>query len=313
MIHVDAILTNLSRQYKNEAMIWPQVLPMIKVAKRSDLYFRYKKEDAYRLGDDKIGATGLPNEMDWAVDTDNYSVVDHAFGDWLSQAAIENADNPLQPEADTNNFLNLLLDIAQESRVANTVFNAANYSDNNQKTLSGGAQWDAVNGDSDPIGDIMTAIESCFMRADTLVFSVSTWAQLRRNPKILDAVKSSTRLQAAEGGIASQSEVATLFEVERVLVGRARYITSKEGQTATFARLWGPHAAALYVDPNPGIKSITYGAVFSEMLRQTQRDFDPKRGVKGSHYFKVAWNSTEKVIANDCGYFIQNAVNTVLG
>jgi len=30
--------------------------------------------------------------------------------------------------------------------------------------------------------------------------------------------------------------------------------------------------------------------------------------VKGAHYFKVAWNSDEKIIASDAGYFIQDAV-----
>ena len=58
----------------------------------------------------------------------------------------------------------------------------------------------------------------------------------------------------------------------------------------------------------PGIKTITFGATFSETRRQTQRDFDPKRGVKGAHYLKVAWNSDEKVIASDLGYMIENAV-----
>ena len=40
----------------------------------------------------------------------------------------------------------------------------------------------------------------------------------------------------------------------------------------------------------------------------TMRDFDPKRGVKGAHYIKVAWNSDEKIVASDLGYFIQDAV-----
>ncbi len=306
-LHVDAILTNLSRQYKNEEMIWDKVMPILPVNKRSDLYFTYNKQDAFTLGDDKIGATGLANEMDWGVQTDNYSVTDHAFADWVSQAAIDNADEPVQVEADTNNYLNLLLDIAQENRVAGTVFNTGSYAATNQKTLSGTAQWGG--GADDPIGDIQTAIESCFQRANTLVFGVSTWVVLRSHPKILDAVKSATRFQASGGGIATISEVAALFEVKNLLVGRSRYNTAKMGQNPTYTRLWGPHAAALYVEEKPGIRSITFAATFCEMQRQTQRDFDPKRGVKGSQYFKVAWNSAEKVIANDCGYLIYNAVN----
>ncbi|MDA8170312.1 MAG: hypothetical protein M0Z48_00585 [Nitrospiraceae bacterium] len=305
-LHIDSALTNLSVRYRNEAMIWPAVLPIVPVQKRSDKYFVYTKADAYTLADDTVFPKALPNEMDWGTSTGNYSVTDHAFGDWLPEEVIENADVPLQPEVDTNDYLNLLLDIAEESRVAGVVFNAANYSAANQVTLSGASQWSGAS--STPINDILNAVESCFMRANTLVFGIQTWMALRTNPQILDAVKAATRLQAHEGGMATRDEVASLFEVDRILVGRGRYNTAKQGQTPAFARLWGKHAAALYVEPKPGIRSITFGATFVEMQRQTQRDFDPKRGIKGAHYLKVAWNSAEVVIANDVGYFIQNAV-----
>ena len=132
--------------------------------------------------------------------------------------------------------------------------------------------------------------------------------KFRALPEVLDAVKGATRFQGSPGGLATKTEVASLLEVDKLLVGRARYNTSKEGQTASYSRLWGKHMAALHVVKNPGIKSITFGLTISEMLRQTQRDFDKKRGVKGAHYFKVAWNSDEKVIASDLGYFIEDAV-----
>ena len=307
-LHIDQALTNLSVQYKNQAMIWPLVLPLIPVNKRSDKYFIYNKADAFTLADDTVFPKSLPNEMDWGTQTGNYSVTDHAFGDWLPEEVIENADVPLQPEVDTNDYLNRLLDIAEEARAANLVFNAANYSASNQVTLSGTSQWS--NSSSTPIDDIQNAIESCFGpegRANTLVFGIDTWKALRIHPQILDAVKAATRLQGSGGGVATRDEVATLFEVEQILVGRSRYNQSKQGQTPSYARLWGKHAAALYVEKDPGIRSITFGATFCEQRRQTMRDFDPKRGVKGAHYIKVSWNSAEVVIANDCGYFIQNA------
>lgn len=305
-LHIDAILSNLSVKYRNEANIWPFLMPVIQVGKRSDKFFVYNKDDSYKLVDDKIGPKSLPNEVDWSVSTDNYSVTDHALGDWLPQEVIDNSDNPLQPEVDTNDFLNALLDNQQEKRVADLVFAAATYPTGNKVQLSGTSQWGGSA--NDPIGDILTAVESCFMRANTLVFGAEAWQVFRKLPEVLDAVKSSTRQQDTPGGLATTTEIASLLEVQNVIVGRGRYISSKEGQTATYARLWGKHCAALHVVPNPGIRSVTFGATFSETSRQTQRDFDPKRGVKGAHYIKVAWNSDEKVIANDLGYFIQDAV-----
>ena len=304
-VHIDKVLTDFSIQYRNEAMIWPLVMPIVKVEKRSDKFIKYTKEDSFRLYDDRIGPKSKPNEVDWGEGTDNYSVKDHALSDWLPQETIDNADNPLQPELDTVGFLNLLTDIAQERRVSTIVFTSANYG-TNKVTLSGTGQW----GQSadDPIGNLLTAIESCFIRANTIIMGADTWMVFRKLQEVLDAVKGSTRYQGSPGGLATIDECRGLFEVDNWLVGRSRYITSVEGQTPTFARLWGKHCAALHVESNLSLRSITFGATFCEMLREVQRDFDQKRGIKGAHFFKCAWNSDEKLIAPDLGYMIENAV-----
>jgi hypothetical protein len=305
-LHRDAVLSNLSIKYRNEAFIWALLMPLIKVNKRSDIFYQYNKEDSFKLVDDIIGPKGLANEIDWGVAEKNYSVKGHSLADWLPQEAIDEADNPLQPEIDTNDFLNMLLDIAQEARVAAIVFAAATYPAGNKKQLSSTSQWGG-NAD-DPLQNLLDAIEGCFMRANTVVMGVDVWKKFRKLPEILDAVKGSTRYQGSPGGLATIDECKGLFEVENWLVGRARYITSKPGQAATYARLWGKHCAALHVDKSPGIKSITFGGTFCESTRGTFRDFDGKRGEKGAHYIKVGWNSDEKVIASDLGYFIEDAV-----
>lgn len=305
-LHVDQSLTDFSVKYRNADMIWPMVMPIVKVGRRSDKFYKYAKEDAFRLPDDRIGPKSLPNETDWSATTDNYSVKDHALADWLPQEVIDNADNPLQPEIDTVDVLNAQMDVAQEARVAAIVFSAASYPTGNKVQLSGTSQW----GQSadDPIGNLLTALESAFVRPNTIVMGADAWMVFRKLPEVLDAVKGSTRYQGSPGGLATVAECAGLFEVDNWLVGRARYISTKEGQSAAYARLWGKHCAALYVPRNPGIRSIGFGFTFCEMLRQVQRDFDPKRGVKGAHFFKVAWNSDEKVVAADVGYFIQDVV-----
>lgn len=305
-LHVDAVLSNFSAQYRNEEMIWRDVMPEVKVVKRSDLYWKYAKDNQFRSYDDKIGPRSMANEIDFAVSTDNYSVKDHALADWVAQEEIDNSDAPLEPESDTNDQLNASLDLAQELRVAALVFAAGTYPSGNKVQLSGTSQWTGAA--DNPILDVQTAIETCFVRANTLVFGIDAWLVFRRLPEILDAVKAmaGTSLQ---GGLATPSAVANLFEVDRILIARARYVTSKEGQTATYARVWGKHMAALNVKSGDiGIRSVTFGKTFVETRRMTQRSFDEKRGLKGAHYIKTGWNSDEKIVASDLGYFIQDAV-----
>lgn len=305
-MHVDSVLSNFSVQYRNEDMIWRDVLPEVKVMKRSDVYWKYSKENAYRVFDDKIGPKSLANEIDFAVSTDNYSVKGHALADWVAQEEIDNADTPLAPESDANDFVNQCLDVAQEQRVSSLVFAAGTYPVGNKVTLAGATQWTGAS--DNPLLDVQTAVEGCFVRANTLVFGIDAWLVFRRLPEILDAVKAMAGTSLA-GGLATQAAVAALFDVDRVLVGRSRYISSKEGQTATFARLWGKHMAALHIKAGEtGVRSITFGKTFTESRRQTMRSFDEKRGEKGAHYLKTSWNSDEKVVASDLGYFIENAV-----
>lgn len=306
-MHIDSIMTNFSLQYKNEEMIWQQVMPVVPVGKRSDKFFKYAKANAFRLFNDKIGPKSMANEIDWDVTTDNYSVNDHALADWVTQEEIDNADTPLAPERDSNDFINMMLEVAQEKRVADLFTTAANYPSGNKVTLAGATQWTGAS--DNPIKDIQDAIEACFQRANTVWFGVDAWLAFRRLPEILDAVKAASRMQTNSGGLATQSEVAALFDVDRVLVGRGRYISTKEGQTDTYARIWGKHAGALYVPPGQiGVRTISFAKTFSETRKLTFRSFDEKRGMKGAVYLKTGWNSDEKITASDIGYLIENAV-----
>lgn len=305
-LHVDAVLTNFSRMYPAADLIWPGVMPIVKVNKRSDVYYRYGKDELYRIPDDKIGPKDYANEVDYGTDTDNYSVKDHALEGWVAQADIDNADNPLDPMADETELIARLLGIAQEKRVADIAFSAANYPTGNKVTLSGTSQWGGSA--DDPINDIMTGLDTAFVRPNTIVFGTDSWRVFRTRPEVLDAVKSSSRYQGSPGGLATNDEVAALFEVDKILVGRGRINTAKEGQTGSYARLWGKHCALLHIVEKPTVHSVTFGATFVEMLMETVRGFDSRKGVKGSHFIKTSWNSDEKVIASDLGYFIENAV-----
>jgi hypothetical protein len=307
-LHIDVGLTNLSVQYRNEDLIWKQLMPIVKVGKRSDKYWVYNKADSYTVPDDTIGPVALPNEYDWGVAPNNFSVTDHALAGWVPQEDVDNADAPLQPMVDTNDFLNKLLDLAQEQRVAAKVFNAANYSANNILTLSGTSQWDQSAGN--PIENLLGAIEACFERANTVVMGADLWAVFRQLPTILDAVKSPSRFQDTPGGVATVEEMKGLFDIPNWIVGRSRYNSAAEGASPAYSRLWpSNYCAVLYVNPHPGIKQITWGVTFSETLRIAYRGFDGKRGIKGAHYLKVAWNQSSQVVANDVGYLIENPIS----
>jgi len=306
-VHVDAILTNISIKYKNDDFIGLQIMPIVPVGKRSDKYYVYDRDQAFRIDDDTLGPKGMPNEIDMKQTTDNFSVKSRGLADWVPQEEIDNADAPLSPLSDATMNLRDKLLLAHEKRIADQLQTPANYPAGYKVQLAGNDQWsDYVN--SDPLGDLQTAIEQTFTRANVVSMGLDVWKILRAHPKVLDAVKASTRMQDTPGGFATPEELITLLEIQTLLIGRARYNTAKDGQTGSYSRIWGKHCMAYYVEPMPGIRKASWGYTFSENQGTTFSVFDGKRGEKGATYVKDAWNEDSKIVGNILGYMIEDAV-----
>lgn len=304
-LHVDAVLTQYSQQYRNEELIAGMVMPVVKVNKRSDVWFKYDKDQRFTLPELRVGPKSHVGELDLKVSTDNYSVIDYGIEEFVSQAEIDNADNPLDPQRDANDLNMELLMLAWEKRVADLAFALGTYPTGHKVTLGGGVKWtDKTNGK--PLDDVMTGLDVPFLRPNIMVFGADSWRAFRQHPQIVDAVKGATRQQGAKGGIASREDVAALFEVERVIVGRSRLNSAKPGQTATYVRLWGDSCSLLHVKPSLTPRSVTFGCTLSETLPTVMVRRDDSRGIKGGIAVRTVHNSTEKVKASDLGYLIDD-------
>ena len=103
-------------------------------------------------------------------------------------------------------------------------------------------------------------------------------------PEVLDAVKGATRMQDSGGGLAKRGEIAELFDVENVLVGRARYNSAKKGQAAVILQGVGKERwrRSRVAEESGTIRSITFGMSFQEMMKQTQSMLDSEARSKGS-------------------------------
>lgn len=309
-VHIQQALNDLAIKYVNAETIWRDVMPIRIVSKRADKYYIYDKANAFQKFDDTLAPNAMPNEAQWRLSNDNYSVVDHGLSSWIPLEAVENADDPLDPAGDEVENISEALDNQQESRVAARVFSAASYPTGNKVTLSGTSQWsDYAN--SDPLAAIEDAADSMIVAPTVLVMGADTWRILRRHPKVTAKIfplGGNASVAGTSATISQFQQYLSDFGIERVLVGRRRVNTANIGQTPTFARAWGKHAALLRVVPNPGNKVLTFGTTFVQTDRTVYQETDRKRGVNGSLFTKVTWNSDEKIVASDAGYFFENAV-----
>lgn len=312
-------LTAITLAYRNAKFIADDVLPRVTVDSSAFKYSKYTLADGFTIPDTRVGRKSAPNQIDWTATEVTGATLDYGLDDSIPNSDIENARASqdvqgvmaIDPEARSTMLLTDLVALDRESRVANGangIFVLGTYQASLRATLSGTSQWsDTTN--SDPVTAILAALDNPIMRPNTLVLGQQTWTQLRKHPKVTAAVYPGGGNASGGGTAVSRQAIADLFELDNVHVGAAWANSAKPGQTASMTRLWGKHAALLYVKPGQVVKDdVTFGftAQFGSRISGTMPDGDI--GVRGGVRVRVGESVAEVISANDTGYFFQNAV-----
>ena len=296
-VHIDKVLTNISIQYRNAAYVGTQIMPIVPVKKRSDIYYIYdSKADRFRIPKTLRAPKSDSRTVDWKVTEDGYKCDEHALNDLIDDIERDNADKPLNLEVDTVEFLTDILQLGLEMRIKTML----------EASLTANApsiKWDVYTNGSDPIADIeagKSAIHAVIFREpNVLLLGKAVYDKLKHHPKILELIKYSQK------GVLTSELMASLFGVEKVIVGEAGYNTAKEGKAAVLSYLWGKNAILAYVEPRPGIKKFSLGYTFQSKKFQTRR---ARIETKHSDWFEVGDIEIEKMICVACGYRISPAI-----
>ena len=290
--------------YRNTRLIADAVMPYVPVSSNPFEFIKFNRDDRFTLPNTRVGRRSAPNQVEFGATDETDSCEDFGLDAPVPQADIDKgAAIGMDPLADaTLGTMDLIL-LDREKRVADLVFAAATYPAANKVTLAGTSQWsDYAN--STPIDDIQAGIDALIMRPNLMVLGHQTASVLRRNPDIVKAYNGT----AGDAGMVPLGFLRDLFEVD-VQVGQGWLNTAKPGQASSMARVWGKHCALLYQNPSPAPKrGVTFGftARFGDRIAGSIHDEDI--GLRGGERVRVGEMVKELVVANDVGYFIQNAV-----
>lgn len=302
VVHSNTFLTNLSLQYANDEYIGDRLMPLVPVDKRSDLFAVYTKRNRFNAPDDTIGPDGEAAEVEEGRSSDNYSVQDRALMNHVPAETIENQDPIFDEMLDlTDSVMNGLM-LKRELRIAAVLTTAANYPTGNKVTLSGSDQWDSSAG-GNPLKDIQTGVTSLFRGATpTLTIGwcgIDVFNVLARHPLILDLFK------YTRAGLVTAEQLAGLFGLDQLLVGKAREDTANPGQAESYSRIWGKFFGIARVAVRPSRRSAHFGSTFQLATDPHAFNwFDPKKGKAGANYVKIGWSDDHKIVAADTGYLI---------
>jgi len=327
-VHIDAILTNISVAYLQNTnnFIADKVFPVVPVDKKSNIYFKYTKDDWFR-DEAQRRADGTPSAgSGYGLTTDNYLADVYAFHKDIGDQTRANADNPLNPDMEATQFVTQRLLLRREVQWASDYFTNNIWGTTITGVTAGGAtaatnatKWSdyAVsgtynNGYSNPIADIelgkTTVLQNTGFEPNTLVLSYSVFQKLKAHPLLVDRYK-----YTQAGAIVTEDLLAALFGIDRVLVAKAVKNTANEGATGTYSYTVGDNALLCYVAPNPGLMTPSAGYTF--MWTGVSGGLGTTVGVSRFRMEELKADRVEgeiafdnKVVASDLGYFWYNII-----
>jgi len=287
---------------KPKGLIADRVLPRATVMSKNFKYNLYNTVEAFTVPDTRVGRKSAPNVVEFTGTQANGSCQDYGLDDLVPNddvkaATRENLPNPVNRAMEGTTRL---VQLGREQRVANLVFSAASYS--NKTALVGAAQFSDPA--SDPIGIISAGLDACLVRPNTMVFGQGAWTAFRKHPAVVKAVHGN----AGDAGLASTRQVAELFEVDEVIVGRARINTAARGKAASYSQAWGKHIALLFIDSAPqaeGEPTFGFTAEYGAKVAGTRPN--STAGLRGGIDVRSGETVGEVISAPDAGYFIENA------
>ena len=308
-VHVDAILTNISVAYMQQAanFIAPHIFPIVPVDKKSDKYFTYTKNDWFR-DEAQLRADGTESAGGgYNISTSSYSADVWAFHKDVGDQVRANADAPINPDREAAEFVTNRLLMKMETQFMSTYFTTSVWADDSTPS----SLWDDYTA-SDPINDIETAkqeiLSNTGYEGNTLVLGYAVFKALKNHPDIVDRVKYTSSQTV------TSDMLARMFEVDRVVVAKSVKATNNEGGAEAYAFNAGKHALLVHSAKTPGLLQPSGGYVFSwtgvsqglgATIGTSRFRMDSLKAdrIEGEMGFDM------KVVAADLGYFFNSAVS----
>lgn len=319
-VHVDTPLTNLLIGFKNAAYVADDAFPIMPVDKQTNIIPKVNQSPFFR-NDAKERVSGTRSvRTGFTIDnTNTYFCPRYSIGHEIPDEIRDNTDLPYDQDREAAYLVATLTQLAREVVAAATVFVTGVWGADKTQGVDFN-QWSNY-GQSTPLDDVTQwkdQIEGKIgVEANNMLIGKQVWSGsgglsngggLKWHPQLIDTIKYTQR------GQLSQDLVASLFELDKLLIGRAIYTTSAEGvleSGVTYSRIWGKNALVFYNPPGPSIfkpmacLTIVWNRVanaiqYIKRMRDEQSELDI---IEGNSYF------VQKVLVSAAGIFASSVVN----
>jgi len=262
-VHVNAPLTNISVAYLQDQkeFIADSVFPAVPVAKQSDRYFLYKKGQWFRSDAQIRGVSQETAGTGYEIDnTPNYYCDVWGLHKDIDDQIRANADAPLNLDREATELVTRQLLIKKEKLWAGKYFTTGVWTGSSTGAdVTPVTRWNASG--ATPIKDVRAQIDAIHTKTgiwpNTLVLAKDVWSAVQDSADFLD------RIAITRDKIVTPDLLASVLEIERVVIAKAVENTAAEGAADAMVAMYADDALVCYAAPRPGIMTPSAGYTFS--------------------------------------------------
>ncbi|MGH6821929.1 MAG: hypothetical protein ACREC4_00305 [Methylocella sp.] len=268
-VHVDTALTDISVGYIQDDtnFVADRVFPKVGVVHRSDLYYKWSKDDFLR---DEVRPRADTEEsagMGVSLTTDSYACTAYGLHTDIGDQARANQDPAVDLESSLLQVLMQKHRIKRDRDFATKYMKTSLWGTDITGVVSAPSAGQTIQWSddlSDPVTDIANGesmiLENTGFMPNVLVMGFRVFQALRKHPLVIDRIKYTMRADASN---ITEALLAQLFGIDDVVVGKAAYNTSIEGTSpAVNSLIIGKSALLAYRAPAPGLMRPSAGYIF---------------------------------------------------
>ena len=230
-VHQAAALPNYAAGYSNEAPMADLVSAPLLVAKPSDKYYTFAKEDAFQSAVPLAGApAGQVPEIAPRLSNATFTTVERALGGFVATEIEAAADAPLKIRQATARRIMTALMIGREQRVAALLTNTASWDSSCYTTLAAAAKWNG-GASADPVADLQARIEASWGGVSGILMPRPVFNAFVRSPSVRSYFAYKNNVTA----IPKPEEVQAILQLPPI------YVASMQAMTSSTAKgyIWG--------------------------------------------------------------------------
>lgn len=306
-VHIDRALSNLSLYYRNASYCADVISPAVNVAKESDKYFIYGKEN-FKIPPALRQDKAETEEITYSLSTDSYFCEEYGYHELISDRERANSDDALRPDIDATEHITECLLLDREYRVSSLILDSTNtqwgaYSTTHFSNLA--LAWDDKAA-ADPRGDFYYAKFQIFLDSRRQASHVFLPVEIAYRLAQMDQVDELRKY--TDPGLLTNSGLPPMIWGLKVIECQSTYDRAFEGLAPAFTETWGTNVVFAFINPNPmGLKTLTFALSFQARAFEVRKWREEKRR---SDAIEVTHLYDSHIVAPACGFVYTNAITS---